>query len=190
MNNRIIIILIILLSATAAYLYFGENKSTIKEELRDFAVKDTASITKIFLVDKAQKSVTLIRGSDNKWRVNSDYYARRDLIEVLLRTIHLIEVKSPISKASRNTVIKRLAAGATKVEIYQGDDQPSKVYYVGGATQNTMGTYMLLEGSSNPFITFVPSFYGIYPPGTIQIYLYGGTRHLSTLISRTSNAYK
>jgi hypothetical protein len=160
MKNRILIAVIAILGILAGYLYLKDNTGTIKEELRNFAVEDTATITKIFLVDKAQKSVTLTRESKGRWKVNEKYYARRDLINVLLKTINLLEVKSPVSKASRDNVIIRLASGATKVEIYQGADEPAKVYYVGGATQNTMGTYMLIEGSSEPFITHIPSFYG------------------------------
>ena len=160
MNNKIIIGIIVLLGAVAGYLFLRQGQGTIKPELKDFAVKDTASITKIFLVDKAQKSVTLTRINKGRWKVNQKYYARRDLINVLLKTINLLEVKSPVSKTSRSNVITRLASGATKVEIYQGEELPSKVYYVGGATQNTMGTYMLIEGSSEPFITHVPSFFG------------------------------
>jgi len=142
LNNRVIIILIVVLGSLAAYLFIKDNKGTLKEELTDFAVEDTAAITKIFLVDKAQKSVTLTRVSNNRWRVNDMYYVRRDLIEVLLKTIRLVEVKSPVSKASRSNVLTRLSSGATKVEIYQGAEKPMKVYYVGGATQNTMGVYV------------------------------------------------
>ncbi|MBL4577277.1 MAG: hypothetical protein JKX74_02320 [Flavobacteriales bacterium] len=160
MNNRILIVLILLLGLVAGYLYFKEDSSTIKPELRDFAIADTATVTKIFLADKARKTITLTRSANGRWKVNDSFFARRDLIKVLLKTIHLLEVKSPVSKASRSNVITRLASGATKVEIYQGGEQPVKVYYVGGATQSTMGTFMLLEGSSQPFITHVPSFFG------------------------------
>jgi len=160
MNNRIIAIIVIVLGAFAAYLYMKDGRGTIKPELRNFAVEDTAAITKIFLGDKAQKTVTLTRLSTGRWRINDTYYVRKDLIAVLLKTIKTLEVKMPVAKAARGNVIKRLASGATKVEIYQGEDTPMKVYYVGGATQNSMGTYMAIEGSSEPFITHVPSFFG------------------------------
>jgi hypothetical protein len=49
MKKNLIGGLIVLLLAVAAFLLYKNNsKSTIKEELKDFAVKDTASITKIF----------------------------------------------------------------------------------------------------------------------------------------------
>ena len=57
-----------------------------------------------------------------------------------------------------------IATKATKVEIYQGDDKPSKVYYVGNATNDHQGTYMVLEidgvKSTVPFVMFIPGNYG------------------------------
>ena len=160
MKNKYLIIIIILLGSFAAYKYFTQSKSTIKPERKDFAVKDTAAITKIFLANKNGKNITLARSSKSNWLVNGQYKARKDLVKVLLKTIHSIEVKSPVAKAARENVIKRLASGATKVEIYTHDKEPTKVYYIGGATQNTMGTYMLLENSSEPFVIHLPYFYG------------------------------
>ena len=144
----------------ATYKYFTQSKSTIKPERKDFAVKDTAAITKIFLANKNGKNITLLRSSKSQWIVNESYSARKDLVNVLLKTIHSIEVKSTVARAARDNVLKRLASGATKVEIYTDGEEPNKVYYVGGATQSTMGTYMLLENSSEPFITSLKSFAG------------------------------
>jgi len=64
MKNRILIAVIAILGILAGYLYLKDkgNRGTIKEERRDFAVEDTASITKIFLVDKAQMSLVCRHG--------------------------------------------------------------------------------------------------------------------------------
>lgn len=160
MKNKLVIIGILILSTLAAYLYFGEEKGTLKKELMDFAVEDTASIDKIFLADKAGNRITLDRINSGKWTVNSKYRARWDLVNVLLKTIKTIEVQSPVSRNSRDNIISRLSAGAVKIEIYQGGREPSKVYYIGGNTQNTLGTYMLLEGSSEPYIMHISYFFG------------------------------
>jgi len=141
-------------------LYFSEKKGTIKQELKDFAVKDTSAITKIFLTNKSNQSVTLERMSPGQWKVNGKYNVRKDLIDVLLKTMGTLEVQSTVAKAARNNVIKRLSTGAVKTEIYEGEDTPSKIYYVGGATKNGKGTYMLIENSSEPFIMHIPYFYG------------------------------
>lgn len=144
--------------APIAYFLMTNNKSTVKEELRDFAIKDTAAITKIFMADKNNNKLTLER-IDNEWIVNNKYPARKDLTKILLHTIHNLQVKSPITKSKHNTIIKNLATTSVKTEIYAGD-KLIKTYYVGGPTQKQTGTYMLLENSSTPFIMSIPGFRG------------------------------
>lgn len=158
MRSKITLIIFIILLVISSVIYFTNNNGTIKKELRDFAVKDTSSITKIFLADKANNRVTLTRENEN-WKVNGKYFARPDAIKILLQTIATVDVKSPVSKAALKNVIKRLATKSIKVEIYKDDDL-IKVYYVGEATQDQSGTYMVLENSSVPFVTQIPGFTG------------------------------
>jgi len=81
-----------------------------------------------------------------------------------MKTFSRIDVRSPVPKAAFNNVVKQIATGATKVEIYQGGDKPSKIYYVGGATLDHQGTYMILETegvkSTAPFVMHIPGNYG------------------------------
>ena len=110
----------------------------------DFAIKDSKSIDKIFIVASTGKSVTLSK-QDTNWLVNGKYNARPDNIRLLLKTFRRIDVRSPVPKAAVNNIITEIATGATKVEIYQGNDKPSKIYYVGNPTNDNQGTYMILE---------------------------------------------
>ena len=162
-NNKLILIIAVLLGVAALVLIYTKSSSTLKSEQRDFAVKDTNAITKIFLADKTGKKALLERKSASSWTVNGKYRVRRDAILNLLEAIAGIDVKSPVGKAGHNTVIKDLASGAIKVEIYKGDDLV-KTYYVGSASPDQMGTYMLLEDSSTPFIMYKPGFEGYLTP--------------------------
>ncbi len=157
-KNRSTIIIVIALFVIALFFYLNNSHSTIKKELRDFAVEDTASITKIFLVDKKNNQITLER-QNNHWTVNNKYVARRDVINLLLKTINRVRVKSPVPKAAEDNTIKSLAVKSTKIEIYKNDDL-IKTYYVGGTTQDQYGTYMLLKNSSCPFIMEIQGFRG------------------------------
>jgi hypothetical protein len=164
-KNRIALIVVLVLGVVAFWLIRNNGKGTIKEKLRDFAVKDTASITKIFLADKTGKKVTLTRENESTWMVDKKFYARQDAVNTLLYTIYSIEVKQPVGKKAQDNIVKSLASGATKIEIYSGEDLV-KMYYIGGETQDQMGTYMLLaneetgENSSVPFVTYIPGFDG------------------------------
>lgn len=151
-KNIIALLLVLLLSGLAAYLIFSDNKTTIKKELSDFAIKDTGSIGKIFLVDSRGKKVLLEKQANNEWLLNGKYGARKDLINNLLFTFFHVSVKSPVSKSSYEKVVKDLAGNSTKCEIYSKENKLIKTIYVGGATADSFGTYMLLEGSSTPFV--------------------------------------
>ena len=161
-ENKILAAIVVILCLTAAYFMVFTNKdSTIAQDRRDFAVEDTAAITQIFLADKDRNTILLSRQDNGAWTLNKKLLARKDLVKVLLKTIKTLEVKSPVGRAAKENVVKRLSTTAIKVEIYMaGEEQPSKVYYVGGATQNALGTYMLLENSSEPYIMQIPYFSG------------------------------
>lgn len=158
-NNRIILILFILLAAVAGYFFFTKQSGTIKKELSDFAVADTASIDKIFMADREGNTVTLVRQPSGMWRVNNKYNAKPEGIHTLLYTIKALEVRSPVGHNMYNNAMKLMATKSTKVEIYQKGNLV-KTYYVGHPTMDNLGTFMYLEGSSVPFIMHIPGFNG------------------------------
>ena len=175
MKSRIIVFIIIILTLLAAYLIYNNTKSTIKA---NFAVEDISKVTKIFMSDKHNNSVILKKIDDEKWTVNDKYEARADGMEILLETISQVSVREPVNIAGRNNVIKWLAAKNVKVEIYEicyyinifdkiklfPHEKLTKVYYVGGETQDNNGTFMLMEGSDEPFICYIPGFRGFLSP--------------------------
>ncbi len=76
-----------------------------------------------------------------------------------------LQLKNHVAKSAIENISKQLATSSTKVEIYQ-NDKLIKTYYVGGDTQDGLGTFMLLtddetgENSSMPFVMFIPGFNG------------------------------
>lgn len=162
-KNRILIIATLVLAAIAVWLIMQTRSGTVQER-HDFAVEDTASVTKIFLADRSGKSIEIER-EGNRWRLNKKYYARRDAVKTLLETLKNVSLQSMVPKSMYNTVIKQLSTGAIKCEIYmKGKSKPDKVIYVGGETQDSKGTYMMLENSSIPFVTEIPGFEGYLTP--------------------------
>jgi len=164
-NSIITIIILLVLAVAAIFVYKNKGKSsTIDKEASDFGLKDTASVDKIFMADKEGKTVLLERKPEG-WVVNGKFPARPDAIETLLYTIRMVEVKSPVSKAGRETAIKFMAGKSVKVEVY-AKGKKVKQYYVGHPTQDHTGTYMLMsdpetgENFKDPFITHIPGFNG------------------------------
>lgn len=158
-KNKIYLILVISLIALAIFFWFKQKSGTLPGELMDFAVSDTASVSQIFMADKSGKKI-LLKRKEGYWEVNDKYPARKDAIDILLKTLHRMEVKSPVSKASFDNVVKNLAADHTKVEVYLNESKPIKIIYIGGPTADNYGTYMMLEKSTTPFVVHIPGFSG------------------------------
>ncbi len=173
-KNKKIIFAIIVLAIIAAMFIFTRSNSTLNKDYKDFAIADTSLITKIYLADKNNNSITLKKNSPGDWIVNEGHKARNSGIETILNTMQKIRVRQPVSKAAHNSVVRRLSSSSIKVEIYQmayrinlfglvnwfPHEKLVKTYYVGGATRNNMGTYMLIEGSPEPFVVHIPRFRG------------------------------
>ena len=85
-----------------------------------------------------------------------------------------MRVKMPVSAASHNNIVKQMASQSTKVEVYQivprinlfdkiklfYHEKRTKVFYVGDATMDSSGTFMLKEGADKAYIVYIPSFRG------------------------------
>jgi hypothetical protein len=156
-TNLILIILVVLLTATITVIYIVRNTDK-KTVFRDFAVQDTATVDKIFLIDKNNNSVLLER-KENFWTANEKYKARRDFTNLLLETIKKLEVSAPVPDSKLDKVLKDLSVSGVKCEIYQNGEL-SKTYYIGGVTDDNTGTYMIMEESDVPFILRIPGFNG------------------------------
>ena len=167
MKKSSLITIAILLALSSIAIYFYKSKggsSTIDKEASSFPVKDTAAVDKIFLADKDGRSVLLERTNEG-WILNKKYHVRPDAITLLLYTMRMVEVQSPVSKTGKKNILKIMAARSTKIEIYSKGEK-IKQYYVGHTTQDHLGTYMLLtnlktnENYEEPFITHIPGFDG------------------------------
>jgi len=158
-KNRLYLIIFFILLIVATIMYLGNTKATIKKELRDFSIEDTASISRVFMVNKNNEMVNLERQEGGYWLVNGENIARQESVDLLLKTIRRVEVRAPVSETARESVIKNLAGRNIKVEIYV-KNKLEKTFYVGGATQDQHGTFMLLEGSTSPFVAHIPGFSG------------------------------
>lgn len=164
-KNKFLLVVFVLLGITTVLFVFKNKFGTIREELKDFSVKDTASITKVFLADRYGKSITLSREANKQWLVNNKYNVRRSNILNLLEVLYRIDVRTKVAKAAYNNVIKALSSNGIKCEIYfNNKTEPGKVIYIGGQTEDGLGTFMMLENSNSPFITQIPGFNGYLTP--------------------------
>jgi hypothetical protein len=177
-RNKITFIIAGVLIIVAAILVITNSYSTLKKDTSMFAVGDTAVITKIFIADKQNNQVTLVRRGQGMWMVDGKFKAQPAKMSSFLKTLKDLEVRAPVPINARNNVIKRLSVLAKKIEIYQivprinlfkvirlfPREKNVKTYYVGDATPDNTGTFMLMEGSDEPFVLQLPGFRGFVSP--------------------------
>lgn len=156
----LVIVFFILGGATAWYLRSSDAaRTTLAGWDRDFKVENTGEIHKIFLADRKGETITLERNSD-LWQYNGKWRARPNAMENILDAIRRVEMKYKPPQAMVEHMVKDLATNGIKVELYDRDEKLIKAYYVGGATADERGTYMIMEGAEQPYVTHIPSWEG------------------------------
>lgn len=173
-KNLPLIILGVLLVAGSIYalfLFSSEEAGLAEEGLSNFEIKDTAQVDKIVITEKDMGSITLLRQKGDWIIESSGEKAQPYNVNLILETAYQIQVKQSLSEDAKENVIQQLSVRHKKVEYYfNGEDEPQKIWYVGGPTNDHMGTYMLLEvrdattgkmmRSPEPYIMHKPGVYG------------------------------
>lgn len=174
-NNRLTIIIVAVLVVIAGVLIWNNRYlSTVRGEDADFMVWDTATVTKFYLADRNDHESLLERQPDGTWTLNGTYKAHPKQVQQFLTTLYKIRIKMPVSVASHDNIVKQLAVNSTKVEVYQIEprinlfnriklfphEKRTKVFYVGDATKDSSGTFMLKEGADKAYIVYIPGFRG------------------------------
>lgn len=157
MNRTFLLLILVLALGAATFIYFqrGDDKTTLAGADRRFAVKNTDDIYKIFIADRQGNQTTLER-KDGYWLYNGRWRARPTAIANLLQTIRGVEMKFKPPRAAEKNMVASLAAEGIKVEIYDRKNKLLKSYYVGGATPDETGTFMILAGAEQPYVTYLP----------------------------------
>jgi hypothetical protein len=152
-------LVLVLGGLTAWYLYKGDAKTTLAGADRRFAVSNADEIHKIFLADRKGERVTLER-RDGYWLYNGKWKARPTAVKNLLDVIGNVEMKYKPAHAAVNNMVNSIIAEGIKVELYDSRNRIVKTYYVGGASSDETGTYMILEGAKQPYVTYLPGWTG------------------------------
>ena len=173
-KNRLAIIITSLLIIIAVVLLWNNRYLTsLRGEAYDFTVRDTASVTRLFFADMSGNQVLLER-TEEGWKVNGKYDAQPTMVNNMLHTLDRMRIKMPVSLATHNSVITRMAGTNTKVEVYQivprinlfnkvklfPHEKLTKVFYIGDVTQDNSGTYVLKEGADKAYIVHLHGFRG------------------------------
>jgi hypothetical protein len=172
-RNKTLIIATIILALLAAVLIFTRKNTTLTRSTSDFAITDTASVTKIFLADKFDQKILLDRRANGTWTLNGKFDAHQENTNILLQTLASLQVREPVARAAHDNILKVMAAKSTKVEVYQNTfriklgnlkllphEKLTKTFYIGDPTMDNSGTFGLMEGADSPVVLYMPGHRG------------------------------
>ncbi len=147
----------ILLKKCFFYLFFifflsSCQNSTINKKISDFAVQDTSKVDKIIISD--QNDTLILERDSTNWRVNSLYKTNSQSIKLLLQTISLVQMKTPLPENAIEKITEKLRK-STKISIFSQKKQ-IKCYYLGEYIEKSGNYAMLCQ--SKPVIIYIPSY--------------------------------
>lgn len=162
-SNIIILVAVVVLSALAWWFNKKEGAKVSMDVSPDvFQIKDTASIDKIFITDLKANSVT-INKTEKGWMVNDKYFVDKTVLANVFEPLQQLRIKATVAEKDKEAIIRDLATGHKKIEIYQ-NGKLSRVWFLGSATQDGLGSYIYQEGMESPFIVDIPSWNGNIGP--------------------------
>lgn len=162
MNRTLLLFVAFLIlgaGVTAWFLYSQDDKTSLLAAERSFAVKDTASIHRIFIADRLGRQTNLER-KDGYWLYNGQFKARATAVSNVLDAISRIEVRFKPARAAVPEMVKNLATEGLKVELYDKRGKLIKSYYIGGATADERGTFMMNADANEPYVTQIAGWDG------------------------------
>lgn len=164
MNKTTTILLVLFLLLGAGAWWFSQQNETKKSTLtveNDFymAVDDLEEVHKVFFANRNGETVEIAR-KDKHWIYNDKYIARKNAVDNVLDVVKRVRLKYRPPKTAVSGAIKYMASSGIKVEVYDKNDKNLQTYYIGGATPDERGTYMMLDGAENPYVMHLPVWEG------------------------------
>lgn len=156
MRRRITAGIIVLAFIVLIFVVFRE-RSPFGNENSSFAVKPGKEITRIEF-SQDLKDLTLEKKGHN-WLLNGTIETRKSGISFIIRILHDIEIKSPVSQELFDKEISEKSIVPVKVKVYE-KNRLLKTFLVYKTRSNIYGNIMKIKGGSKPFIVNVPGFEG------------------------------
>ncbi len=147
------------------YIINSSNKPA--GELIDFAITDTASITKIKITDPSYRSIELIR-QNKTWTDGKGGCITQGPVHNILDVAKNIEFKGYLPDSSHERFTNIMSTYHTKVEFFV-KNKWYKTWYIGPSAQDHYGQIMLLDSkdagkSAEPVMMKVKGVHGIIQP--------------------------
>lgn len=159
-KNILYLSILLSISVLVYFVIFKNPNSTFGVNDNEFAYEDTAAIHKIFISDVNGTHLTYIRNASNWTMQENGLPVRRDVIDIMLRTIKNFSVRYPVAQSALESSIKDIASNNKKVELYNEAGKKVRSFFIGPPSPDGKGNYMLVEKAQKPYVVWNTGFVG------------------------------
>lgn len=152
MNKKILIIVLLILSALAAFMHFNKG-NTIKTDKSSFAISSKAQVTKV-QITKNQQTATL-ELIKSRWLINNSLVSDANIAQQFIANLQSITINSVVRKSQKKELVKNLHSNGTLIEIFK-QEKIIKSYYINSNIYNKHLTYALFKDAQTPYIVEIP----------------------------------
>jgi len=157
LNRKIITGTVVAVAVLMLLLFLFKEKSPFGKSNSSFAVDPKNEITGIEFSQKGERLV--LKKKDHNWFMNENIETRKSGINFIIRILHDIEIKSPVSAELFEKEISENETEPVKVRVFE-KKKLVKTFLVYKTRSNIYGNIMKMKESSKPFIVYVPGFEG------------------------------
>lgn len=163
-NKRQLILLGILVAATTAVFWLGQQEQTLAVDKDLYRRTDLKTIDRVVLKPAAGRPTVELAYNGTRWQVNGQHDADRQMIDVLFATLQQMEPKRPVSEALRDSLQRQLTEQGVLVSLYREGQEQDRFYAGGNATRTQ--AYLMYPGET-PYLMNIPG-YRVYVSGIFE----------------------
>ena len=158
-RTLILAFILIILAGGAWYVMKTQNESstfTNTEKHWDFAVEDSREVGKISLEDLSGDKVVLSLSDDGTWLANGKFPVREWSMNKILAAVEKIRIQYIPPKEEHKKIFNDIESNSIHVEVYDKGGKKLKGYRIGGEPIDGRGSYMIQDGTDQPYVMRVP----------------------------------
>lgn len=162
MRRTVIFILLFVVLGGAAW-WLTQNDEAVSvgtiDADRKFRVEKADLVYKI-IIDDVHGNHTKLTRNGSKWLYNDEFPVRGNAIDNLMEAITKIEIQYKPPKNAVPTMMNSFKNEGINVKVFGAEGELLKAYIIGGATPEETGTFAMLDGADQPFVTEIPGWTG------------------------------
>lgn len=163
-NLRLLVILAVLVVVTVLLYSIGGERRGTNVETEQFAVADTAAITRVEI--SKNQEVTVLSRESGRWLVNDKFSLDEGMRTVLLSVLHRVSVQRPVAEVVQEEVVDNLQQEGYRVSVYAGNQRLME--YQAGGDREANVTYFKKPEEATPYVVHLPG-YESYVAGLFEI---------------------